>query len=250
MCRSKLKSEIQNPKSTGFTLVELLVVITIIGILIALLLPAVQAAREAARKMQCSNNFRQTALALQNYEQQAGSFPAGQIVWGVSSDSNCGPDIPLPGWGSMACWSLSILPQMEQQSLYDQFDWRNSKITDPHQNYTACGRRVGGYLCASDRNANLLVVLTNNDQNQGWPSNGGTNHDEDAAQTNIAGVSDTRDWTCDTIWPDQFPRIDGMFGQRVLLQSRRRRGRFEQHAHAGRGDRRRVWKPYGIHVVP
>ena len=132
-----------NRKSAAFTLVELLVVITIIGILIALLLPAVQAAREAARKMQCSNNFRQTALALHNYEQQSGCFPPGQIVWNDQAGAACGP---IPGspasWGAMVAWSLSILPQMEQQSLYDQFDWRSPTITNPHQNYTACGRHV------------------------------------------------------------------------------------------------------------
>ena len=67
-------------------------------------------------------------------------------------------------------------------------------------------------MCPSDPNNNLLVGLTSNDQNQGWPSNGGTDPDADGAQTNIAGVSDTIEWTCDNTWPDQFPRIDGMFG--------------------------------------
>ncbi len=86
----------------GFTLVELLVVITIIGILIALLLPAVQAAREAARRLQCGNNLKQLALALHNYHTAHGVLPAG-------------------GWatGNQVSWHVMILPLVEQQSLYD-----------------------------------------------------------------------------------------------------------------------------------
>ena len=90
------KSKFPRPPE-GFTLVELLVVITIIGILIALLLPAVQAAREAARRTQCSNNFKQTALALYNYEQQHNCFPPGGLLRDPSWVSNaaCGPYPPV-----------------------------------------------------------------------------------------------------------------------------------------------------------
>ena len=89
----------------GFTLVELLVVITIIGILIALLLPAVQAAREAARRMQCSNNMKQIALACHNFSTTKGEFPYGRKY-----------DI----WDAYT-WSELVLPYIEQQSLFDGY---------------------------------------------------------------------------------------------------------------------------------
>lgn len=98
----------------GFTLVELLVVIAIIGILIALLLPAVQAAREAARRMQCTNNLKQIALGCYIYQENNKTFPISVGMWAEGAN----PTQNLTGKG----WIVSILPQLEQQSMYDSWD--------------------------------------------------------------------------------------------------------------------------------
>ena len=101
----------------GFTLVELLVVIAIIGILVALLLPAVQMAREAARRMQCSNHMKQIGLALHNYHDVNKIFPPAAI-WGA----------PVAGQSLQRAyhhtWLVMLLPYMEQQVLYDSIDGR------------------------------------------------------------------------------------------------------------------------------
>lgn len=100
----------------GFTLVELLVVITIIGILIALLLPAVQAAREAARRMQCANNLKQLGLALHNYHDRSGSFPLGSSTPDVSHFFSVSPS-------NHGSYIVALLPFIEMQNLYDACDF-------------------------------------------------------------------------------------------------------------------------------
>lgn len=100
-------------KRDGFTLVELLVVIAIIGMLVGLLLPAVQQAREAARQMQCNNHLRQMALAALNHESTSRKFPSGGWHWRMTGDADKGLGVNQPG-----PWSYSILPFLEQNALY------------------------------------------------------------------------------------------------------------------------------------
>jgi prepilin-type N-terminal cleavage/methylation domain-containing protein/prepilin-type processing-associated H-X9-DG protein len=173
----------------GFTLVELLVVITIIGILIALLLPAVQAAREAARRMQCANNIKQSALALYNYESAKGCFPPG-LLWELTASR-------AYVWG----WSAYILPYMEQQGLYDGIDFKRPWSYWDGPNITVTKTLIPGHMCPSDPQYGESMWVT------------GSTPQPDAAMTNLCGVSDTADWTQgDEYTPKNFPDNDGIFG--------------------------------------
>src|SRR5438477_3704731 len=98
----------------GFTLVELLVVIAIIGVLVALLLPAVQSAREAARRMQCQNNLKQFGLAFQNHADTHKHLPTDGFGYGWVGDPDLGFGADQPG-----PWTFNILPYCEQKSIYD-----------------------------------------------------------------------------------------------------------------------------------
>ena len=122
----------------AFTLIELLVVIAIIGLLVALLLPAIQAAREAARRSQCQNNLKQIGLALHNYESSRRTFPPGFTSKApATNEPGTGP-----GWG----WGASILPYLEESAL--QIDFKRP-ITDPLYNAIR-ERTLTVFRCPSD----------------------------------------------------------------------------------------------------
>lgn len=130
-------------RTTGFTLIEVLVVIAIIGILVALLMPAVQAARETARKTQCMNNFRQLGIALHSYHDVHGVLPPS-MIWGPKGEPLGGGQTPIgvldriavgasPGTEPdrvYANWLIMILPQLEQSALRDRYD-STKPVGDP-----------------------------------------------------------------------------------------------------------------------
>ena len=141
----------------AFTLVELLVVIAIIGVLAGLLLPAVQAARESARRTQSQNNLKQMGLGLLNYESANRRLPSGYVS--RTKDPQAFPetlDAP-PGWG----WGASILPFIEQQSLANQIDWR-LPCWDP-ANAVATKTRVPAFLNPAATNFDGAVSVRSGD---------------------------------------------------------------------------------------
>ncbi len=143
----------------GFTLVELLVVIAIIGILVSLLLPAVQAAREASRRMSCQNNLKQIGLSLHNFESANRRFPAGyQSTPGVGfRDSQTGD------WGPGWSWLAIVLPHLEQTSLQQSLKW-DLPCWDP-ANSEAVKATVPFFLCPSAIGNTPTIGITDINKN-------------------------------------------------------------------------------------
>ena len=134
------------PNRSGFTLVELLVVIAIIAMLVTLLLPAVQSAREAARRTQCTNNARQIALAAVNHHDTKGYFPHGN--YNLIDDTFNTPE-PYNGTQDRRCWFHDVLPYLEEGALFNDFedhmDTGQSALA-----YPGLGTPVTTFMCTSD----------------------------------------------------------------------------------------------------
>lgn len=157
----------------AFTLVELLVVISIIGILMGLLLPAVNSARESARRLQCCNNIKQMALAVIGYEQQNRCFPPASVY--ASGISNYQANL-----GNRGTWVMLCLPQMDQQALFDEMNGilkqNASCYLNTDDSYTSggvtlkmselCAREIAFFKCPSDTNARN--PYTNNGSSRKW----------------------------------------------------------------------------------
>lgn len=159
--------QVQRSVVKGFTLVELLVVIAIIGVLVALLLPAVQAAREAARRAQCVNNLKQLSLAALNHESALGDLPPARkacdgqtapcVALGMNETSNIDGITPNQMLMHGASVFVQLLPYLEQQALYELFDiknkpmhpFRGSYLSDPAYQ-AALGTPMPQFSCPSD----------------------------------------------------------------------------------------------------
>ncbi|HRX79336.1 MAG: DUF1559 domain-containing protein [Planctomycetaceae bacterium] len=152
----------------GFTLVELLVVIAIIGILVALLLPAVQAAREAARRMSCTNNLKQLGLSLHNYHDTFKVFPSGYLANNVADTAPASAET-----GHGFAWGALMLPFIEQTALADQIDFKLD-CRDP-SNLLFGAEKLPGFRCPSDTGTDTFTVTS-----------GGTSYD--LATANYVGI--------------------------------------------------------------
>lgn len=188
-----LKDWRKSSASGGFTLVELLVVIAIIGVLVALLLPAVQSARESARRTMCQNNFKQVSLALQNYHSAKRVFPPGSEVRAELGMSSC-PATDYPQWVEFPFngfgWGTYILPYLEQQQIYQGIDVRESSFqTSNPDNWSAIAYIIDAFICPSEINIEKWVDSSSTASHFGDPA-------WDWPLSNLVGIADSRKSHC------------------------------------------------------
>ncbi len=205
-CLDRGERSVRGGVRAGFTLVELLVVIAIIGILVALLLPAVQAAREAARRVQCANNLKQLGLGCLTYESSFKELPPGSMVIGSDNRKT----------NVTTGWAIEILPFIEEQAVYEQFDFENGKsfmetaVNDSGVSNVEAGQnQLAVFLCPTDTNVETLVSPQEADGNEWAP----------ATYRAVVGVLDRNRSTAYTYWDRAMPT-----DQPRLTQHRHLRG--------------------------
>lgn len=175
-------------RKRGFTLIELLVVIAIIGILVALLLPAVQQARDAARRLQCKNNMKNVGLALHNYHDVHRTLPPGEIH-GILNAAQ-----PHCDWSAaIGCWGTAIMPQLELGNVFRQLDFEVRPQYTVAENVGAMRLKIPVYQCPSDPFDGIYA---------GWDETSlGTNQANAARAMHYFAVSGSNP-SPSTLWPD------------------------------------------------
>ncbi|NOY41109.1 MAG: DUF1559 domain-containing protein [Planctomycetes bacterium] len=206
-------------RHTGFTLVELLVVIAIIGVLVALLLPAIQAAREAARRMSCSNNLKNIGLGIINFESAQGNLPYshsykpedvdenGDWIWGPGVPGALDPSRGKTGYNGKG-WLVDILPQLEQQAMYDQITQTLADFPGDFGVNGPFGSGMGRPSLREIMGQQLPVITCPSDASavpkQGQVLNEQIGHGATVAVTSYKGVLGDH-----VIWPQSTSHLDG-----------------------------------------
>lgn len=182
---------------SGFTLIELLVVIAIIGVLVALIMPAVQSAREAASRTQCLNNLRQLGLASHEYHDAYGSFPSGWYCW--EDDGNCVPQAASPYmWNGLT----GLFRELEAGTLYDTINFDLSPYA--LDNRTGIRLSLAVFACPSNRKALPVDVVQKGETTSVTLKIGPSDYRGNMAAGMIDGASDPTN-------PDSYSYDNGMF---------------------------------------